>query len=36
MTDVRIYDKVTRSYIGTIRINRNDIRKYEKDFIVVE
>ena len=36
MIDVRIYDKTTRLYIGTISIARKDIRKYEKDFIVVE
>ena len=36
MTNVKIYDKITGSYIGTIRIDRKDIRRYEKDFIVVE
>ena len=31
---VRIYDKVTKSYIGEIFATREQVREIEKDFIV--
>lgn len=32
---IKVYDKTTGSYIGSLFIDRKDISKYEKDFIVV-
>lgn len=32
---IKVYDKTTGSYIGSLFIDRKDIGKYEKDFIVV-
>lgn len=34
MITVKVYDKETMAYVGNITISTNDIRKYEKDFIL--
>ena len=34
MKTYKVYDKVTKFYVGTIEID--NVRKYEKDFILME
>ena len=34
MKTIRIYDKTTNYYIGTIEVSYTDITKLEKDFII--
>ena len=31
----KVYDKITTEYVGTIIIEIEDIRKYERDFILI-
>lgn len=31
----KIYDKSTNEYIGTMKIRMEDVRKYEKEFILI-
>ena len=30
----KLYDKISGLYVGTVKINANEIHKIEKDFIV--
>lgn len=31
----KIYDKITTEYVGTLFVELCDVRKYEKDFILI-
>lgn len=31
----KIYEKTTNEYVGTLKVEIEDIRKYEKDFILI-
>ena len=33
---VKVIDKVSKEYVGTIEILRKDLHKYEKDFQLIE
>lgn len=34
MMTFKVYDKVTMAYVGDITISKDDIRKYEKEFVL--